>query len=181
MLKHLVLAGFLGVTPALADGIGNIGGYDANKPVTLGAAASSHSASQALGGWQKINLFRGTAQPSGILATVSLGSQSGLTGAVTLYMLRAAPTAGSTCLDGQAFVLAQADFLNFAIAPQVLTPVALQGVTQTFVQQSPAWASPVGNNDSSPTTYAYVCVVANGTIVPATTTDLWIMLSLAQD
>ena len=181
-MRNWLLAALLAFSgPALADGIGNVGGYDANVPVVLGASTAAHSASQALGNWQRINLFRATAQPSGILATVSLGSLSGLTAGATLYILRSAPSNSSTCTDGSPFVLANADAVNLAVAPISLTPATSQGVTQTFAQQGLAWASPINNGDNPQTTLAYVCAVANGSQTPSSTSDLWIVLSLVRD
>lgn len=181
MLKKVLLALALVASPAFAD-VQNVGGFNANAPDSLGASAQAHVASTSLGGWQNINVFRTTAPASGILAGVMIGSQSGLTGAVTVYALRRAPTAGTTCTDNVAFALSNADAFYLAFPPITLTPATSQGVTQTSAIGVPASNPlPLSNADNPATTLLYVCVVANATITPATTSDLWITLSTLRD
>ena len=174
-----VLAIALGLcAPAFAQQ--NMGGYDDGRSVVIPAANSAHSASQSLGGMIEVSAFRTTGQASAIIDNVLLGSQSGLTGSMTLYAFRVALSAGSTCTDSVAFTLAAADALNLAFQPITLTPVASQGVTQTTAQQ--AMTVSVRNYDAPQNLpYIYVCLVANETITPASTSDLWLTLSTAQD
>ena len=180
MLKKILLALALLATPALAD-TQNVGGFDDGRSVSLNASAASHSASQALGNWIKLNIFRTTSPPSAIFDNVMVGSQSGLTTGVTVYVLDTAPVS-SNCSDGVAFALSNADAYNLVFSPLSLTPATSQGATPTTAQATPS-GSPVSahNHDTPATTYAYVCVVANGTMTPATTGDLWVRVSAAQD
>jgi hypothetical protein len=57
--------------------IGYVGGYDIIVSNTPTVQNASYSASNAIGGWQNVSVFRNTTQPSGILDYVSVASKGG--------------------------------------------------------------------------------------------------------
>jgi hypothetical protein len=177
----LGLALLLG-SSALAAGpgsIGFVGGFNAAVAFTPRVQNAAYSAGNAMGGLQTVPFFRVTAQPSGIFDNFLITSNGGSTTAMTIYIFDTNPTA-STCTDKSAFSLAAADVAKLAMAPFVLSPSVIgSGTTDASAQFSQSIS--VKNQDATPATNLYVCVVANGSVTPASTSDLVAKISGAVD
>lgn len=165
--------------------IGYVGGFNNVVTNTPTVTASSYTANYAIGGVQSIPLFRNVAQPSGLLAYISVASKSGLTSPVTVYGFYAARNTGatlfSTCTDHAAFALSSSD-LPYLIPgfPISITPVANNSTTQTIGSYGFVPTPPMKNNDATPSLNAYFCAVASGG-TPASTTDLMFTYSILDD
>lgn len=149
-------------------------------PIIPTLQTSAYAAGNSLGGLQTIPVFRTTAIPSGIFDSFMITSKAGSTVAVTVYIFDKSPT-GSTCTDKVALSLAAADITKLAMAPFVLTPAVIgNGTTATIAQL--AQVVSIKNQDGPPATRnLYVCIVANASITPASTSDLVAKLSGALD
>ena len=89
---------------------------------------------------------------------------------LTIYIFDTNPVS-STCTDKSAFSLGAADVSKLAMAPFILTPAVVgSGTTATVAQQTQAIS--MQNRDNPFTGNLYVCIVANGAVTPASTTDL---------
>lgn len=161
--------------------IGQVGGFDAiisNTPTVQNAA---YSASNAIGGWQQIAVFRSAAQPSGIIDYISVASKGGSTTALTVYAFnKSSANLTSTCTDKSAFALTAADLSALIPGfPVTLTPATTQGATITSASQSVVVS--VKNADGTPSTNITLCAVVGGSVTPASTTDLVFNVALVQD
>ena len=169
----------LPVAPSGAGG-GNVSASLNKGPISITppVTASAYTANNAIGGLQTVSVFRTTAQPSGIINSISLASKGGLTATEVLYVFTKSPA--STCTDKAAFVLSSAD-LPYLVGgtPITLSPATTAGTTQTTAAASLNVS--VSNQDSSPTTNLYVCAVTTGTPTPASTSDLIFNYSVLQD
>lgn len=166
---------------ASTSALGNVGGFNAiitNTPTVQNAA---YSASNAIGGWQQVAVFRNTTQPSGILDYLSVASKGGSTTALTVYgFTKSSANLTSTCTDKSAFSLAAADLSALIPGfPVTLTPATTQGATITSASQSIIIS--VKNADGSPSTNLTFCAVVGGSVTPASTTDLVFNFALIQD
>ena len=86
--------------------------------------------------------------------------------------------ASSTCSDKSAYTVNVADISKLIPGfPVVLTPAIAQSMAETAA--SAQLASPVKNQDGTPATSIFVCVVANATVTPASTTDLFFKFGVA--
>ena len=155
-------------------------GYDADTPITPTVqSGQTYSASNAVGPIQTLSLFRYTGQPSAILNYVALYSKGGATNSFTIYAFDALP-AGSTCPDKSALALGNADLGKLIPGfPIVLTPATAQGITQSVASQ--ALVTSVKNQDTTPTTNVYFCIVANASYTPGSASDLILKVSVSQD
>lgn len=167
--------------PAAGTYTGNVGGFNAlvtNTPTVQNAA---YSASNAIGGWQQIAVFRNSTQPSGIIDYVSVASKGGSTTALTVYAFnKSIANLTSTCTDKSAFALTGADLSALIPGfPVTLTPATTQGATITSASQSVVTS--VQNADGTPSTNITLCVVVGGSVTPASTTDLVFNVALVQD
>lgn len=171
----------LGPLPAGTNAIGYVGGFNAvvsNTPTVQNAA---YSASNAIGGWQQLSVFRNTTQPSGIVDYVSVASKGGSTTALTVYAFsKSSANLSSTCTDKSAFSLAAADLSALIPGfPVTLTPATTQGTTITSASQSVVVSAK--NADGTPSTNITLCAVVGGSVTPASTSDLVFNLALVQD
>jgi len=143
--------------------------------------ASAYTANYALGALQTINAFRDNSAPSGIIDYLSVGWQSGLTTAVTVYVFDKYP-ANTTCNDKAAFSLGTAPNSDVAKIvpgfPVTLTPAVLTGATPSAATQ--AVVASVNNQDLPPTLQLYVCFVA-AAVTPASTSDFAAKISISRD
>lgn len=161
--------------------IGYVGGFNvvaSNTPTVQNAA---YSASNAIGGWQQVSVFRNTTQPSGILDYVAVASKGGSTTAITIYgFTKSSANLSSTCTDKSAFSLAAAD-LSASIPgfPVTLTPATTQGATITSASQ--AVITSVKNSDGTPSQNLTFCAVVGGSVTPASVSDLVFNFGLIQD
>jgi hypothetical protein len=168
-------------TGALAQSVNtNVGGWDNGVSITPVVSTTAYSASQAVGGLQRANVFRSANPGSAILDAFLLASTSGVTQALTVYIFDTNPSA-STCTNQATFVLANADVPKLAVAPFVLAPATAQGATQSFAEQ--ALVRSVQNHDTSGAyqTALYVCLVAGGALTPGSASDISYKLMLSQD
>ena len=176
--------GYLCGSVAIGGGtaaIGYVGGFDAiisNTPTVQNAA---YSASNAIGGWQQVSVFRNTTQPSGVLDYVSVASKGGSTTALTIYgFTKSSANLSSTCTDKSAFSLAAADLSAMIPGfPVTLTPATTQGATITSASQ--AIVVSVKNSDGTPSANLTFCAVVGGSVTPASTSDLVFNFALIQD
>ena len=159
--------GMMGCPPSVrAQGVY---GNDVAVSFTPAVQNLAYSTGNALGPLQTIMFFRSPAF-SGIMDQFGIGSKGGSTVAITVYVFDTLPV-NSTCTDKVAFSLANADIAKLAMAPFVLTPsVVGSGSTQTFAQLTQTTS--VRNQDAPRTANLYVCLVTNGTVTPASTSDL---------
>ncbi len=138
---------------------------------------AAYSASNAMGGTQTIALFR-TAGAGARINTVTIQSKGGSTVGMTLYGTSRSPS--WTCTDKSAFAESASDVLyRIPGFPLVLTPATAQGSTTTYAS-APIYQT-LQNLDASPGTNAYFCLVANGSVTPASTSDLILTFGVIQD
>ena len=77
----------------------------------------------------------------------------------------------TTCTDKTNFVASQTDNQYLVVPPQSITPALAVTAQDTTTYASSS--NLVGNfNNGSSNTDLYVCVLANASVTPATTTDL---------
>lgn len=161
--------------------IGYVGGFDVIVSSTPTVQNAAYSASNAIGGWQQVSVFRNTTQPSGILNYVSVASKGGSTTALTVYgFTKSSANLSSTCTDKSAFSLAAADLSAMIPGfPVTLTPATTQGATITSASQSIVVS--VKNADGTPSTNLTFCAVVGGSVTPASTSDLVFNFAMIQD
>lgn len=161
--------------------LGYVGGYNAMVSNTPTVQNAAYSASNAIGGWQQISVFRNTTQPSGIIDYVSVASKGGSTTALTIYAFnKSSANLTSTCTDKSAFALTAADLSALIPGfPVTLTPATTQGATITSASQSIVVSTK--NADGTPSTNITLCAVVGGSVTPASTTDLVFNVALVQD
>lgn len=153
-------------------------GSDLGLSFTPTVQNAAYSSGNSLGGLQTVAILRAPLS-SGIFDSLSIISKGGSTTAMTVYLFDTNPS-GSTCTDKNAFVLAAADISKLAMAPFVLTPAIVGvGTTATIAQLTQVVS--IRNQDSPSTNNVYICIVAGGTVTPASTTDLVAKISAAQD
>jgi hypothetical protein len=170
-------------SPAKSQNILGREGVIAFIPVVQNAAYAS---GQSLGGLQTISIFQNPQlsfalpnQVSGIFDNFSISSNGGSTTAMTIYIFDVNPT-GTTCTDKSAFSLATADISKLAMAPFVLTPAIIgTGTTVTIAQLTQVVS--IKNRDAATSNNIYICIVANGSVTPATTSDLVAKISVSLD
>ena len=168
-----------GVNANILNSSIQVGGYNAGVAFTPTVQNAAYSSGNAMGGLQTVSFFRSTTQPSGIFDNFSIASKGGATVAMTIYIFDTNPTA-STCTDKSAFALNSADASKLAMTPFVLTPAVIgAGTTETFAQLTQSVS--VKNQDGTATANLYVCIVAGGSVTPATTSDLVAKISGALD
>lgn len=164
----------LSAIPALAQVVG----YDGAVSFTPTVQNAAYSSGNSLGGLQTVKLLR-PPQYSGIFTSFQITSKGGATTAMTIYIFDANPTS-STCTDKVAFSLNAADISKLAMQPFVLTPAVVgAGTTATTAQQIQAVS--MINQDTTRSPNLYVCIVAGGSVTPATTSDLVAKITGALD
>lgn len=135
----------------------------------------SYTAGQSLGGLQTLTVL-----PNGLLQQVQIASTGGSVVGVWVYVWDKIP-ANSTCTDKTNFAKSQVDNQNLVSQPFLLTPslgVSANDAT-TYAQQGNMGA-PFVNADTSPGSSLYVCLLANATVTPGTTTDYRLNVQAAQ-
>jgi len=140
---------------------------------------SSYSSGYVIGGQQNLNVFRTTAQPSGIITQIWVASKGGSTSTITVYLFDSPPS-GSTVTDHAALALANTDLTKLVVPPFVLTPTVIgTGSTQSF--GSAALAISCQSTEGTPNTYLYLVATVGSAQTYPTTSDLVFGLSLSQD
>lgn len=148
-------------------------------PTTPTLQTAAYVSGNGMGGLQTVPLFRNAyLSDSGIMTGVQLYSQSGATTPITFYVFDTQPTA-TPCTDKSAFSLGAADIAKLALQPFTLTPAATTGTTVSSAQLVQTMS--IGNQDSTKARVVYVCLVAGGSVTPASTTDLTFKMSVAPD
>ena len=176
MRMKLALAALLCST-ALANAT-NTGGYDNGITFTPTVTAGAYSSGQSMGGLQTVRVFRTTTETSWIFDIFQITSKGGNTGAMTIYTYDTKPV--GTCTDTSAFVENAADIGKRFMAPFVMTPAVVGAGTTSATAQLLQVVS--GQNHDNPQLQnLYICIVANGAITPASTSDLVVKIGGAQD
>ena len=154
--------------------------YDFQLSPTVTVQNAAYSAGYSLGGLITATGAARTNGGSGILTGLRLRSAGGATNTIWVYAWSKTPA--STCTDNVAFGANSAD-----------APYALVGFPQSITLASPgSWdtASMASitnqvanfvNKDTSPGTALYFCLVTAGSVTPATTADLSVVLGGIQD
>lgn len=153
-------------------------GAHISVPTTPTVQAAAYASGNAIGGLQTISLWRSTSFSSGKIDNISIASKGGSTQGLTVYLFNTTPS-GSTCTDKTAFSLAAADVSKMvAAAPIVMTPQLMGiGSTVTFASVAPTLTA----SNAAVSTNIFMCVVVNGAVTPASTTDLVITVAASQD
>ena len=148
--------------------IGFVGGFEFNVGTIPTVQNAAYTAGQSLGGLQSVSIGS-TSGLSGILTQFQLSSKAGSTVAVVAYVWDKNPT-NTTCTDKTNFVVSQTDNQHLVGSPILLTPALVVSSQDTSTY---ALSSNLTDNfvNSSATTNLYVCLLANASVTPATTTD----------
>lgn len=160
---------------------GNVGGYDFQLAPTITVDAGAYAAGDSMGGLITVTGAARTAGGTGILNGVRLKSAGGSTNTIWLYAWSKTPAA--TCTNNAAFVSSATD--NPYALVGFPTSVVMGGApgawdTATYAQLT-ALLSQFDNQDTVPGTAIYLCLVTAGSVTPAATTDLSIVLGGMQD
>jgi hypothetical protein len=178
MLRKLFAAACVAMLAAISPAIAQVVGYDGSVSFTPTVQNAAYSSGNSLGGLQTVKLLR-PPQYSGIFTGFQITSKGGATTAMTVYIFDANPSS-STCTDKTAFSLAAADISKLVMQPFVLTPAVIgAGTTATTAQQIQVVS--MINQDTTRSGNLYVCIVAGGSVTPATTSDLVAKISGALD
>lgn len=154
------------------------GGYEFNASATPTVQNASYSAGQSLGGLQTISIGA-TNSLTGILTQIQLSSKGGSVVASVIYVWQKNPT-GTTCTDRANFVASATDNQALIVQPQLLTPSVVLSAQDTFTYAAATnLIAPFANGSTN--TSLYVCIVANGTVTPGTTSDLRVNIQGVKD
>ena len=155
------------------------GGFEFNVSVVPTVQNAAYAAGQSLGGLQTINIAS-TPVIAGILDQISIASSGGSTVAVVVYVWDKNPS-NTTCTDKTNFAKSQTDNQHLITgAPILLTPATVVSAQDTATY---ATASNLTDNfeNASSNSYLYVCILANGSVTPGTTTDYRLNLQGVKD
>jgi hypothetical protein len=160
---------------------GNVGGYDFQLAPTITVQNASYAAGNSLGGLITVTGAARTNGGAGILNGIRLKSSGGATNTIWVYAWSKTPTA--TCTDKSAYVTSASDspYALVGFPAQVVMGNAPGAWDTTTTAQLTALLANFKNQDSSPGTALYICLVTAGTVTPATTADLSINLGGSQD
>ena len=175
MRKALLLAGALALATiqARAESV-----LLSNTPVVQNAA---YSASNAMGGWQNFALFSGAVRSGGIINYVAAISKGGSTTAMTVYAFSRSSGQPVVHMHGQERVLfgERRSAVSVAGLPGDAHPAATQGTTVSSASQ--AIVVSAANYDTARTPNVAVCVVAGGSVTPASVSDLIFNIAVLRD
>lgn len=160
---------------------GNVGGFDFQLAPTVTVQNAAYSAGYSEGGIITVTGAARTNGGSGIIDAVRLKSTGGSTNTIWVYAWSHSPAA--TCTDKAAYVASTSD-QPYAI-PGFPVAVTLGGApgswdTATYAMLSNL-VSNFKNQDSSPGTAVYLCLVTAGSVTPASTSDLSLIVGGVQD
>ena len=160
---------------------GNLSGFDFQLAPTITVQNASYSAGNSLGGTITVTGAARTNGGSGLLDGLRLRSAGGATNTIWVYAWSKTPAA--TCTDKSAYVTSASDAPYALIGfPTSVTLGPAPGVWDaTTVAQLTNIVSNFKNQDTTPGTAIYLCLITAGTVTPATTTDLSIVLGGIQD
>lgn len=156
----------------------DVGGFHALLTQTPTVTASAYASGNDMGGLLTFAAFRNTTQTSGKIDNIMISFKGGsVATSYTLYVFAVTP--GTTCTDKTAFALATADVSKLAaVAPIVMTPQVFgTGSVESFASVQPNIT--IANTGSVQN--IFMCLVANGAVTPASTTDLVVTVASTQD
>ena len=161
--------------------IGYVGGYDFQLAPTVTVDAGAYATGDSVGGLITVTGAARTAGGSGILNGIRIKSAGGSTN--TLWVYAWSKTPGATCTNNAAYVASAGDSAYSLVG--FPTSVVLGGApgawdTATAAQLTALIAN-FKNQDTSPGTAIYICLVTAGAVTPASTSDITINLSGMQD
>lgn len=146
-------------------------------PVVQNAAYAN---TNCMGGFVAVPLAFTNGQ-AGFITDFTVKSAGGSTTGLTVYLFEANPT-NSTCTDKSTFTLAAADLDKLIGAPFVLTPATSGGATATSASLTNMLRPFVaGGVPYSGVITIYYALVANGSVTPATTTDVHVKIGASLD
>lgn len=159
----------------------NAGGFSFQVSPTITVQNASYAAGNSEGGLITVTGAARTAGGSGTLAQFRLRSVGGSTNTVWVYAWSKTPA--STCTDKAAFVSSAGDGLySLPGFPLQLTLGGAPGAWDTYTYaQALGQNSVFKNQDTAPATAVYMCIVTAGTVTPASTSDLSIVIAGYQD
>lgn len=170
-MKIAVIANSDGDVPGGGSGGGAllVGGYEFNTAVVPTVQNAAYAAGQSLGGLQTISIGS-TDSLTGILTQIRVASKGGSVVGMVAYVWDKNPSS-TTCTDKTNFVVSQTDNQHLIGSPTLLTPALVVSAqdTTTYAQAGNLTYNFV---NSSTNTNLYVCLLANASVTPATTTDL---------
>jgi len=159
----------------------NVGGYSFQLSPTITVQNAAYSAGNSEGGLITVTGAARTNGGSGVLMNLRMNSNGGSTNTGWIYAWSKTPS--STCTDKSAFVKNTADNA-YAIPgfPQAFTLGAAPGSWDTSTSaQLVGLNTPFKNQDVSPGTAIYICIVTGASVTPAATTDLSLVVNGLQD
>ena len=160
---------------------GNVGGYEFQIAPTITVQNAAYAAGNSMGGMITATGAARTNGGGGILAGLRLKSVGGATNTVWIYGWSKTPLA--TCTDKAAYV-ANAGDQPYALVgfPMQITLGNSPGSwdTATYANMTNL-VNNFKNQDASPGTALYFCIVTAAAVTPATTADLSMVLGGIQD
>lgn len=157
-----------GTVASTQSGTWKGGTYEFNASVIPTVQNAAYAAGQSLGGLQTISVGS-TNSLTGMLNNIRVGSNGGSTVSVVAYVWSKNPS-GTTCTDKTNFSVSQTDNAYLVAPPQLIslaTVVSAQDATTYGAVTNLA-----GNFlNGSTNTNLYVCLLANASVTPATTSD----------
>jgi hypothetical protein len=160
---------------------GNVGGFDFQLSPTVTVDAGAYAAGDSVGGLITVTGAARTAGGSGILNGIRIKSNGGATNTYWVYAWSKTP--GATCTNNAPYVTAIGDSAYALVGfPTSVVMGNAPGAwdTATAAQLS-SLISNFKNQDTSPGTAIYLCLVTAGAVTPAATTDISIIASGMQD
>ncbi len=159
----------------------NVGGFEFQIAPTITVQNAAYSAGNAMGGLITVTGAARTNGGAGALNNIRLKSTGGSTNTLWVYAWSKTPTA--TCTDKAAYVPNAADN-PFALGgfPTSVTLGGAPGAwdTSTYAQITGLFSN-FKNQDTSPGTPIYLCLVTAGPVTPPTTADMTGIVSGIQD
>jgi hypothetical protein len=163
-----------------AGSTANVGGYGFQLAPSVTVQAAGYVAGNSEGGLITLTGAARTNGGSGTLQNVRITSAGGATNTIAVYAWSKAPA--STCADKAAFVRSATDtpyaIPGFPIS--ITLSAGSAGDTATYGQLT-GLAAQFKNQDASPGSAIYLCLVTQGNVTPASTADLAVGASGFQD
>ncbi len=156
----------------------NFGGYDNGIAFTPTLTATTYTSGQSMGGLITVQVFRTSTILSWIFDAFQITSKTGVTTApLTFYTYDTKPSV--PCVDTSSYSENTADIAKRFMAPFTLTPATAVGASSATAQLLQVVSGQ--NHDSPQTQNLYICIVAGGSYVSPSTSDLIGKISGGQD
>lgn len=164
-----------------ANSVGYVGSFSFQVAPTVTVQNAAYSAGNSMGGLITVTGAARTNGGSFTPAAIRLKSTGGATNTVWIYAWTKSPAA--TCTDKAAFVASASD--NAFAVPGFPVQATFGGApgawdTATYAQIL-GLNTPAKNQDTSPGTALYECIVTAGAVTPATTGDITQVVAGWQD